>query len=69
MREHPIPQDITGYKFHIIGSMTLKQFLEIAIGVIVGNIALFPVVILRLRRQIQTFGGVVFTAVVGTKLR
>ncbi len=38
MREHPIPQDITGYKFHIIGSMTLKQFLEIAIGVIVGGI-------------------------------
>lgn len=33
MREHPIPQDITGYKFHIIGSMTLKQFVEIAIGV------------------------------------
>lgn len=33
MREHPIPQDITGYKFHIIGSMTLKQFVEIALGV------------------------------------
>ena len=33
MREHPIPQDITGYKFHIIGSMTLKQFVEIAIGI------------------------------------
>lgn len=33
MREHPIPQDITGYKFHIIGSMTLKQFIEIALGV------------------------------------
>ena len=39
MREHPIPQDITGYKFHIIGSMTLKQFVEIALGV--GLAALF----------------------------
>ncbi len=36
MREHPIPQDITGYRFHIIGSMTLKQFAEIALGVVVA---------------------------------
>ncbi|MGD9129670.1 MAG: PrgI family protein [Candidatus Woesebacteria bacterium] len=34
MREHPIPQDITGYRFHIIGSMTIKQFAEIFLGVI-----------------------------------
>ena len=33
MREHPIPQDVTGYKFHIIGSMTLKQFAELGLGV------------------------------------
>lgn len=38
MREHPIPQDITGYQFHIIGSMTLKQFAEVAIGVVIGVI-------------------------------
>ncbi len=38
MQEHPIPQDITGYRFHIIGSMTLKQFGEILIGVIIGFI-------------------------------
>jgi PrgI family protein len=36
MREHPIPQDITGYKFHIVGNMTIKQFGEIIAGVIVG---------------------------------
>jgi len=36
MREHPIPQDITGYKFHIIGNMTIKQFAEVAAGVIVS---------------------------------
>lgn len=36
MREHPIPQDITGYKFHLIGDMTLKQFGELALGVIVA---------------------------------
>ena len=38
MREHPIPQDIVGYRFHIVGSMTLKQFAELAIGAILGMI-------------------------------
>lgn len=36
MREHPIPQDITNYKFHLIGSMTLKQFAELVVGVIIA---------------------------------
>jgi len=36
MREHPIPQDVTGYRFHIVGSMTLKQFAEVFLGVIVA---------------------------------
>ncbi len=36
MREHPIPTDITNYRFHIIGTMTLKQFGEVALGVIVA---------------------------------
>ena len=38
MRQHPIPQDITNYKFHLIGSMTLKQFGELAAGVIIALI-------------------------------
>lgn len=38
MREHPIPQDIVGYRFHIVGSMTLKQFAELAAGVILALI-------------------------------
>ena len=36
MREHPIPQDITGYRFHIIGNMTLKQFAQLGIGCFIG---------------------------------
>ncbi len=36
MREHALPQDVTGYKFHIIGNMTLKQFAEVAVGFVVG---------------------------------
>lgn len=48
MREHALPQDVTGYKFHIIGNMTLKQFAEVAVGVVIGVILyrtnLYPVV-------------------------
>lgn len=36
MQEHPIPQDITGYRFHIVGSMTLKQFAEVFVAVIIA---------------------------------
>ena len=32
MREHALPQDVVGYRFHIIGNMTIKQFAEVAIG-------------------------------------
>lgn len=36
MREHPIPQDITGYRFHIIGNMTIKQFAQMGAGCILA---------------------------------
>lgn len=35
MKEHPIPQDITGYRFHIVGNMTLKQFGELLLATII----------------------------------
>lgn len=38
MKQHPIPQDITNYKFHLIGSMTLKQFSELAVAVVLAFI-------------------------------
>jgi hypothetical protein len=38
MREHPIPQDITSYRFHLIGNMTLKQFAEILAGFVIAFI-------------------------------
>jgi hypothetical protein len=36
MDNHPIPQDITGFEFKLIGDMTLKQFAYIAGGGILG---------------------------------
>ncbi len=48
MRDHPIPQDVVGYRFHIIGNMTLKQFAEIGAGCIVAFLIyttnLYPVI-------------------------
>lgn len=38
MKEHPIPQDITGYRFHIVGNMTIKQFAEIGAGFLIAAI-------------------------------
>ncbi len=38
MQEHPVPQNVTGYEFHLIGQMTLKQFLEVAVGVVIAVI-------------------------------
>lgn len=34
MEQHPIPQDVTGFQFRLIGSMTVKQFAYVAVGVV-----------------------------------
>jgi hypothetical protein len=34
MENHPIPQDVTGFQFKLIGNMTVKQFAYLATGVI-----------------------------------
>ena len=36
MEQHAVPQNIASYEFKLVGDMTLKQFLELAGGVIVG---------------------------------
>lgn len=55
MDGHPIPQDVTGFQFKLIGSMTVKQFAYLAAGSIMAWIFLslplfalikFPLVIL-----------------------
>lgn len=38
MDQHPIPQDVTGFQFKLIGSMTVKQFGFVAVGVIMAVI-------------------------------
>lgn len=36
MINHPIPQNVTAYEFHLIGSMTIKQFVELGGGVLLA---------------------------------
>ncbi|HEX8932098.1 MAG TPA: PrgI family protein [Patescibacteria group bacterium] len=38
MENHPIPQDVTGFQFKLIGNMTIKQFAYVAAGVILAVI-------------------------------
>lgn len=38
MENHPIPQDVTGFKFKLIGSVTIKQFLYLIGGGILAAI-------------------------------
>ncbi len=36
MDNHPIPQDVTGFQFKLVGDMTLKQFAYLAVGAVMG---------------------------------
>lgn len=36
MQQHPVPQQISAYHFRLVGDMTIKQFLELAGGIVVG---------------------------------
>lgn len=36
MENHPIPQDVTGFQFKLIGDMTVKQFAYLAAGVVLA---------------------------------
>jgi len=36
--QHPIPQDVSGYRFRLVGDMTLKQFIQLASGIVLAFI-------------------------------
>lgn len=36
MNQHPVPQNVTQYQFRLVGDMTLKQFLELAAGLLLA---------------------------------
>lgn len=36
MEQHPIPTNVSSYQFKLVGDMTLKQFFQLAGGIVVG---------------------------------
>lgn len=48
MENHPIPQDVTGFQFKLIGDMTVKQFAYLAAGSVLAyiffNVPLAPII-------------------------
>jgi len=36
MEQHPVPQQISAYEFRLVGDMTIKQFGQVAGGVVIG---------------------------------
>lgn len=36
MEQHPVPQQISSYHFRLVGDMTIKQFLELAGGIVIA---------------------------------
>ena len=45
MEQHPIPQNVTAFEFHLVGDMTLKQFGYLAGGLIIAYftyVLIFP---------------------------
>lgn len=47
MENHPIPQDVTGFQFKLVGNMTIKQFAYVAGGAIMSVILFYlPIALL-----------------------
>ena len=58
MDNHPIPQDVTGFQFRLIGDMTIKQFAYLAGGMILAWIFLAsPLFIFCLKQLVGNSDG------------
>jgi hypothetical protein len=38
IQQHPLPQDISAYRFRLIGDMTIKQFVSLGVGIVMAVI-------------------------------
>ena len=55
MENHPIPQNVTGFQFKLIGDMTIKQFVYLASGVVSGWFFFSLPIIPFIKLPISTF--------------
>ncbi len=58
MENHPIPQDVTGFQFKLIGNMTIKQFAYVAAGGVAAALTWYaPVFIIFKLLLVPLFAG------------
>lgn len=62
MENHPIPQDVTGFKFKLIGSVTVKQFLYILGGGILAVVVFILPINILIRLPLSLFFGAIGAA-------
>ncbi|OGY16837.1 MAG: hypothetical protein A2785_03675 [Candidatus Chisholmbacteria bacterium RIFCSPHIGHO2_01_FULL_49_18] len=63
MEQHPVPQQISAYHFRLVGDMTIKQFLELTAGIVIGWIIYslpFPAIFRWPLVIFSVFSGVAF---------
>lgn len=62
MEQHPVPRDITGFKFQLIGFMTIRQFAYLVFGLVIAFIFFrLPISIFRYPLAgLFAFAGVAF---------
>ena len=58
MENHPIPQDVTGFQFKLIGNMTIKQFAYLATGIIMAWVFLQLSVSIFIKFPLSLFSAV-----------
>lgn len=59
MDNHPIPQDVTGFQFRLIGDMTVKQFAYVAVGGIFAVVFLYAPIPFLLRIPLMILSGAI----------
>lgn len=57
MDNHPIPQDVTGFQFKLIGDMTVKQFAYVAAGAVLAFVCFYAPVSPFIKLPIGAFFG------------
>jgi hypothetical protein len=57
MENHPIPQDVTGFQFKLIGNMTVKQFAYLATGGVIAVLFYYLPVFILIKLPIMILGG------------
>lgn len=66
MEEHAVPQNITTFEFKLFGPFTIRQFIYVAIGGIIGAVFYFsplPKAVSYILGAIFVFGGIGFAAI------